>query len=255
MFHRTSQYLAIRSACLLLGCLGSAAALAQDVPPDVASGHFLAKGTGYASAVRLAQQDNANDNGVLWLAFEQDGMAGIPLYTSHDDGKTWQFMQNVTDQEHPRDKAWQLRWQPNISEMTRDSGDLKKGTLLLSGNATHNDAHGHLVEEDLQLYTSTDQGKTWHYRSSIVRGGGRPEAKDNHGVWEANLHILDDGRMIAYYSSEQYKDKGFNQILAHKLSSDGGKPGARKVWMSPCPAAWNVLAWPWWRACRINVTS
>lgn len=224
MFHRTPRYLAIRSACLLLGTLCAGAALSQDVPPDVASGQFLAKGVGYASVARLEQQADPKNDGWLFLAFEQDGMAGIPLYVSHDSGKTWQFMQNVSDQEHGGNHFWQLRWQPNISEMTRDSGDLKKGTLLLAGNATRNNAQGALVEEDLQLYASTDLGKTWHYRGSIIRGGGgRPEDKDNHGVWEANMHILDDGRMIAYYSSEQHKDKGFNQVLAHKLSSDGGK--------------------------------
>jgi hypothetical protein len=213
-----------RSCCIGIGLLlPMALAVAQDVPPDHAKGTYLVDGTGYASVARLEQQADASRNGRLFLTFEQNGMAGIPLFMSDDAGKSWHFMLNVTDQEHAGDKAWQLRWQPNISEMTRDSGDLQKGTLLLAANATRNDARGRVVQEDLQLYTSTDLGKTWHYRSSIVRGGGHPDDKDNHGVWEPNIHILDDGRMIAYYSSEQHKDQGFNQILAHKLSSDGGK--------------------------------
>lgn len=37
------------------------------------------------------------------------------------------------------------------------------------------------------------------------------------------------GRMIAYYSSEQHKHEGFNQILAHKLSADGGKIWGEEV--------------------------
>jgi hypothetical protein len=219
----------MRSLCLGIGTLPLACALAQDRPPDVAVGQFLAKGTGYASVARLEQSSDASANGRLLLAFEQNGITGVPLYVSNDAGKTWHFMLNVTDQEHAGDPAWQLRWQPNISEMTRDSGDLKRGTLLLAANATRGDAHGHVAEEDLQLYTSTDLGKTWHYRSSIVRGGGHPEDKDNHGVWEPNVHILDDGRMIVYYSSEQHKRDGFNQILAHKLSSDGGKTWGDEV--------------------------
>ncbi|MFK2902011.1 exo-alpha-sialidase [Dyella jejuensis] len=219
----------MRYLCIGAGALPLACALAQDVPPDVAVGQFLAKGTGYASVARLEQPSDADANGRLLLAFEQNGVAGVPLYASDDAGKTWHFMLNVTDQEHAGDHAWQLRWQPNISEMTRDSGDLKKGTLLLAANATRNDAKGHVVEEDLQLYASTDLGKSWHYRGSIVRGGGHPEDKDNHGVWEPNIHILDDGRMIAYYSSEQHKDKGFNQILAHKLSTDGGRTWGEEV--------------------------
>ncbi|MFK2893516.1 exo-alpha-sialidase [Dyella flagellata] len=199
------------------------AACAQEQAPDVASGEFLANGTGYASVVQLSQLTDADAGGRLLLTFEQSGMAGLPLYVSDDHGKSWHYMQNVVDQEHAGEPAWQLRWQPNISELDRDSGDLKRGTLLLAANATRNDAKGHVIEEDLQLYTSIDQGKTWHYRSSIVRGGGHPEDKDNHGVWEPNVHVLDDGRMIVYYSSEQHKDQGFNQILAHKLSRDGGK--------------------------------
>lgn len=215
--HRMTCHLA--GALVAMVCMS--AVQAQDQAPDTASGQFLAEGTGYASIVRLSQQGDVN--GRLLLVFEQNGMAGIPLYVSNDSGKTWHFMQNVVDQDHAGNTAWQLRWQPNISEVRQGSGDLKPGTVLLAANATRNDAKGHVVEEDLQLYTSTDQGKTWHYRSSIVRGGGHPEDKDNHGVWEPNIHILDDGRMIAYYSSEQHKNKGFNQILAHKLSSDGGK--------------------------------
>jgi len=215
-----------RTLCIYTGCLLlAAAASAQDQPPDVASGQILAKGTGYASVVRLSQQGDDQ----LLLAFEQEGMAGIPLYASNDAGKTWHFMQNVVDQVHAGNPLWQLRWQPNISQLQQDSGDLKRGTLLLAANATRNDAKGHVVEEDLQLYASTDQGKSWHYRGSIVRGGGHPEDKDNRGVWEPNIHLLDDGRMIAYYSSEQHKHEGFNQILAHRLSSDGGKSWGRET--------------------------
>jgi len=221
--HRTTCHRAIRVVCLLLAMAGISAVSAQDQPPDAASGRFLANGTGYASVVRLSPSD-----GRLLLVFEQSGMAGIPLYASDDNGKSWRFMQDVVDQAHAG-PDWQLRWQPNLSQMRRDSGDLRRGTLLLAANATRNDANGHVVEEDLQLYVSTDRGKTWHYRSSIVRGGGHPEDKDNHGVWEPNIHVLDDGRMIAYYSSEQHKASGFNQILAHRLSSDGGKSWGAEV--------------------------
>ena len=80
------------------------------------------------------------------------------------------------------------------------------------------------------MYVSTDGGKSWRYRSSIVQGGGRPEDKDNKGVWEPNVHLLDDGRLVAYYSSEQHKGEGYNQLLAHKVSADGGRSWGREVW-------------------------
>ncbi|MFT3790199.1 MAG: exo-alpha-sialidase [Rudaea sp.] len=189
---------------------------------DPVVGTHLADGSGYVSIVRV-EHGLIEDKGRLLMVFEQDGMGGIPLWESRDGGEHWRFLMNVTDQTHANDKRWQLRWQPHITELQRASGDLPAGTLVLSANATGNDAQGRVIEEDLQAYTSNDTGKTWHYRSSIVKGGGRPEDKDNKGVWESNLHVLDDGRMVAYYSTEQHKADGYNQALAHKVSGDGGK--------------------------------
>ncbi|MEP7187006.1 MAG: sialidase family protein, partial [Rhodanobacter sp.] len=204
------------------------AAIAADGTPVV--GTRTADGSGYPSLVRLTHQDDQAKNGRLLMAFEQDGLAGIPLWASDDDGAHWHFQQNVVDQAHPGDHLWQLRWQPNLTEMSRASGPLKPGTLLLAANATGNTEQGRLIAEDLQLYASTDQGHHWDYRGSIIKGGGNPSDKDNKGVWEPNIHILDDGRMVAYYSSEQHKAEGYNQLLAHKLSSDGGRSwGKEKV--------------------------
>jgi hypothetical protein len=185
-------------------------------------GTHLADGAGYVSITRIEHGAN-QDNGRLLMAFEQDGMAGIPLWESRDGGDHWHSLMNVTDQSHAGDPRWQLRWQPHITELARAAGDLPVGTLLLSANATGDDAKGRLINEDLQLYVSTDGGKTWRYRSSIIKGGGNPSDKDNRGVWESNVHVLDDGRLVAYYSSEQHKAEGYNQVLAHKVSADGGR--------------------------------
>jgi hypothetical protein len=221
-----------RVLSLVLGCAlagAGGASLAASAPPST-RGQVLADGTGYVSVVRLAHQPPAASNGRMLMVFERDGMGGIPLYESVDDGAHWRFLANVTDQAHGDDTHWQLRWQPHLSELARPSADLPSGTLLLAANATGNDARGRLVAEDLQLYASTDGGRSWHYRGSIVKGGGNPGDKDNHGVWEPNVHRLDDGRLVAYYSSEAHKEAGFNQLLAHKLSTDGGRTwGEEKV--------------------------
>jgi len=192
-------------------------------------GERMADGTGYASVVRTGH-GQAPDRGRLLMVFEQDGMAGVPLWESRDEGAHWRFLKNVTDQPHAGDKQWQLRWQPHITELAQATGDLPAGTLLLSANATRNDEHGRVYVEDLQMYVSTDGGKSWRYRSSIVQGGGRPEDKDNKGVWEPNVHRLDDGRLVAYYSSEQHKGEGYNQLLAHKVSTNGGGSWGKEVW-------------------------
>ncbi|RAO76557.1 exo-alpha-sialidase [Dyella jiangningensis] len=208
-------------ATLALAVSLACAAHAQDAP-EQAVGTRLADGTGYVSIARI-EHGSTQDRGRLLMVFEQNGMGGIPLWESRDHGDTWHFLMNVTDQVHASDKSWQLRWQPHITELERAAGDLSAGTLVLSANATGNDAKGHVVTEDLQVYVSQDGGKTWRYRSSIVKGGGRPEDKDNKGVWESYVHVLDDGRLVAYYSTEQHKAEGYNQLLAHKVSDDGGR--------------------------------
>lgn len=221
---------AVRLSVIAIACslaLGAQAAPRRNA--DVVVGTHLAAGNGYVSMVKLAHQADASANGTLMLVFEQNGMDGIPLYVSHDNGDSWTLLTHITDSSRSGDKNGQLRWQPNISEVTRESGGLPPGTLLMAANATGNDEHRHIRSEDLQLYASTDGGRSWSYRGSIIKGGGRPEDKDNKGVWEPDVHILDDGRMIAYYSSEQHKAEGYNQVLAHKTSSDGGRHWSKET--------------------------
>ena len=213
------------AAMLAMAMLGAPTAHA-DAP---AQGERIADGTGYASIARTTH-GMASDRGRLLMVFEQDGMGGIPLWESRDEGAHWRFLMNVTDQTHAGDERWQLRWQPHITELPRATADLPAGALLLSANATRNDERGRVYVEDLQMYVSVDGGRTWRYRSSIVKGGGRPEDKDNKGVWEPHVHLLDDGRLVAYYSSEQHKAEGYNQLLAHKVSVDGGRTWGREVW-------------------------
>jgi len=214
-------------ATLALAVSLACAVHAQDAP-ERAVGKRLADGTGYVSIARV-EHGSTQDRGRLLMVFEQNGMDGIPLWESRDHGDTWHFLMNVTDQVHASDKHWQLRWQPHITELEHAAGDLPAGTLVLSANATGNDAKGHVVTEDLQMYVSRDGGKTWRYRSSIVKGGGHPEDKDNKGVWESNVHVLNDGRLVAYYSTEQHKAEGYNQLLAHKVSDDGGRHWGQEV--------------------------
>ena len=196
---------------------------------DTSEGTKLADGQGYVTLVRLEHQAAKVNNGRLLVAFERPYQPGIPVYESLDDGDSFKPVVDVKDQVFPARDRCELRWQPNLVELPRDSGPLKKGTLLLSGNTTCSDDAGRLTSEHLQVYASTDLGRTWAYRGTIVDGGGSPDARDNHGVWEPNIVILADGRMVAYYSTEQHKAEGFNQLLAHKISTDGGASWSAEV--------------------------
>jgi hypothetical protein len=207
------------SAALLLASSGLTAGPAD----DATVGTHLTDASGYIS---VTPTDDSGAN--LLMAFEQKGKAGIAIWRSGDGGDHWQLVGNAVDKVH-QDASWQLRWQPHLMRMQRASGGLAAGTLILSANAGRNDDNGRVVEQDLQVYASVDGGSTWAYRGSVVHGAGRPDAKDNKGVWETNIHVLDDGRMVAYYSTEQHKAEGYNQALGHKVSIDGARTWGPEV--------------------------
>jgi hypothetical protein len=210
-----------RSAVALL--LALAMPLLQAAPPaNAAPGAHVADGVGYVSVIRLAHPADTAATGRLLMVFERPGRDGIPLYESRDDGDHWRYLRDVAGADAVAAGRDPLRWQPNLYELPRAAGGLPAGTLLLSANATARDAEGRITGEDLQVYASTDGGAHWRYRGSIIRGGGNPGDKDNKGVWEPDLHLLDDGALVAYYSTEQHKADGYNQALAHKVSRDGG---------------------------------
>jgi len=219
-----SPALGLLAASVLL-CTGVAMADA----PDAVVGHKLAPGIGYASAVKLAHQAKAGDNGRLLLVYEPSEPGNVPLFESVDDGDSFKRIGSVDESAHRGDASWALRWQPHLSELPRSSGDLPAGTLMLAANAIRRDGGERITDQDLQLYASTDGGKTWTYRSSIVKGGGQPSDRLNKGVWEPYIVVLDDGRMVVYYSTEQHKAQGFNQLLAHKVSNDGGRTWGKEV--------------------------
>ena len=208
---------------LLAAVLVLAAPLVRAAPPAAAAvATRVADGVGYVSVIRLAHAPDAAANGRLLMAFERPHRDGIPLYMSGDDGDHWRYLHDVGGTDAVIAGRDPLRWQPNLVELSRAAGGLPAGSLLLSANATARDAQGRITGEDLQVYASTDGGAHWRYRGSIIRGGGDPGDKDNKGVWEPDLHQLDDGRLVAYYSTEQHKADGYNQALAHKVSRDGG---------------------------------
>lgn len=212
----------------VLLCTGVAGEAIADVPDDVV-GQKLAPGIGYASAVKLAHQASGGDNGRLLLVYEPSDPGNVPLFESFDDGDSFKRIGSVDESAHPGDKRWALRWQPHLSELPRSSGELPAGTLMLAANAIRRDDGERITDQDLQLYASRDGGKTWTYRSSIVKGGGQPSDRLNKGVWEPYIVVLDDGRMVVYYSTEQHKAQGFNQLLAHKVSTDGGRTWGKEV--------------------------
>ncbi|KAF2124376.1 glycoside hydrolase family 93 protein [Dothidotthia symphoricarpi CBS 119687] len=135
----------------------------------------------------------------------------FPIYQSRDNGYTWHELSRVQDTQ----KNWGLRYQPFLYVLPEKFGGFPKGTVLLSGSAIPTDLSQTLIE----LYASTDRGKTWKFVSHIAAGG---EAVPNNGltpVWEPFL-MLHNHKLICYYS-DQRDNATHGQKMVHQTTLDG----------------------------------
>jgi hypothetical protein len=189
-----------------------------------AVGSKIADGQAYATLVELQHQPDPKNNGRLLLAFEENGLEGIPIWESTDGGESWHFVMHATDAVHPDHGKCNLHWQPHLTEMPRTAGSLQAGTIMLSASAVCNGPNGRVAEQHLQLYGSSDLGRSWNYVSSYADGTSELP------VWEPHLQLLDDGKLVEFYSDETHKTDGYNQLLAHKVSTDGGKTWGPEVY-------------------------
>ena len=187
-------------------------------------GRKLTDGQAYVTLVRLEHQPDASQNGRILIALEENGMEGIPIYESTDEGATWRFAEHAVDTAQENNNQCNLHWQPHLAEVPRAIGSLSAGTILLSASSVCNNEQGRMAQMQLQLWGSTDAGRTWQYRSSVADGTAALP------VWEPNLQILDDGSLVTYYSSETHKADGYNQLLCHKASKDQGKTWGPEVY-------------------------
>lgn len=189
-----------------------------------AVGRKLTDGQAYVTLVRLEHQPDASNNGRILIALEENGMKGIPLYESTDEGATWRLGVHAVDTTQKDNGRCNLHWQPNLTEVPRAIGSLSAGTILLSASSVCNDDQGRMAQMQLQLWGSTDAGKTWQYRSAVADGTAALP------VWEPNLQILDDGTLVTYSLSETHKADGYNQLLCHKVSKDQGMTWGPEVY-------------------------
>src|ERR1039458_5927332 len=60
-------------------------------------GEKLADGQAYVTLVRLEHQPDSSQNGRILIALEENGMKGIPIYESTDEGATWHFAVHAVD--------------------------------------------------------------------------------------------------------------------------------------------------------------
>lgn len=157
----------------------------------------------YPRVLRLAHQPDGN--GRLLASFDTDGNRGM-LYESTDDGQSWRAvadMRDTTDTKHCCSNLW---------EVPRQLGSVQAGTLFWSPSMGC--SRDPRCPAAITIHRSTDGGKTWQPHSTLVTG--------NVGLWESEFIIGNRRELIAYYSTEEHRTEGFNQLLAHKVSTDGG---------------------------------
>lgn len=117
---------------------------------------------------------------------------------------------------HDTQSKWGLRYQPNLFELPTDIGSWNVGTVLAGVNSILSD----LSATSLELYASTDHGRTWEYVSTIVTGGeARPAESDSE--WEPEFAIDANENLVCYYSVE--REDTWTQRLSYKVSQDGGQ--------------------------------
>lgn len=183
-------------------------------------------GAMYPRAIVL--NHNGKENGKILATFEcySRQCPVYPIYESNDQAHSWKKIGEIEDKE----LEYGCRYQPQLLELPYDSGDMSKGTILCAGNIIPDDS----ASTSLRLYQSVDCGKTWKYVSEIVNGGKAfvdIKTKEKRPVWEPFLIVDPTGLLYCFYSDERYAaDKGYNQLLAHKISKDGGKTwGEEKI--------------------------
>lgn len=107
-----------------------------------------------------------------------------------------------------------MRYQPFLYVLPQAIGKLPAGTVLCAGNSIPSD----LSKTKIDIYASTDAGKTWKFLSSVCSGGKADPANGETPVWEPFLMVYKN-QLVAYYSDQ--RDSAYGQKLVHQVSSDG----------------------------------
>ena len=180
-------------------------------------------GVRYGRIVRL--QYNGSYNGNLIATFEAyPNYLGI--YQSTDDGYTWTrivvpYLSSVS--------GWTMRAEPDLLELPQAVGNLPAGTILLAGNSETNNAEGNRME----VWYSTNQGQTWQFRGLVDESTN--QGSTDEGLWEPRLAVSSSGQLVCYYSDDRFQTEGYNQLLAERVSPDGGLTWGPEIYVCAIP--------------------
>ena len=75
---------------------------------------------------------------------------------------------------------------------------------------------------------------------SSIDNGGKADVDHHEGhrpIWEPYLYLDAHGDLVCYYSDERFLKDGFNQLLCHKISKDGGMTWGEEIYDVAIPDA------------------
>ena len=157
----------------------------------------------YPRTLHLRHQPTGADR--LLTSFDTENNRAA-LFESADNGQSWQLVSEVSDTT--------AKWHccSGLWEMPQPLGQFAAGTLFWSPSmGCPRDPR---CRAAITIHRSTDGGRTWQPHSTLVTG--------KVGLWESEFIVDARGQLVAYYSTEEHRDEGFNQLLAHKVSTNGG---------------------------------
>lgn len=137
----------------------------------------------------------------------------IRIKRSTDSMRTWQFVTEIGEAGRDLDN-------PTLCLRT-------DGTVLLAIRSVITGQSYHI-----ETYQSAD-ASSFQYQSQVDFD------HLNGGVYEPYLYVLPDGRILCFYTSEihQHETPSYSQILAEKVSSDGGFTWGPEIFAIAQPGA------------------
>jgi hypothetical protein len=161
-----------------------------------ASGTYLQNSTLYPRLVRLSHGSPSVNGQVI-------ASTNGNIFVSTNNGASFSFLRTV-----PTANGSTERCCATLFEMPQQVGSLQAGTLLSAASYYSGSTPA------IEVYTSTDQGRTWSYSSTPVLAGD-----GNHGLWEPEFKIASDGALVMFWSDET--DPCCSQKLAQIRTYDG----------------------------------
>jgi hypothetical protein len=184
---------------------------------DIHPGKF---GSQYPRLTKLSNGDWI----VVYTIYDNNGYTKDPqggnvleLAVSSDNARTWNVIGSLADQGRDLDNGQIIQ--------------LADGSLLMGLRSVR-------WQESyrLEVYKSTDLGRSWSYLSLIDANEGQPGELGNpdKGVYETHFFLLGNGDLGVMYASEKYvtAEPSYSQILSQKISKDGGATWGAEIRVS-----------------------